>query len=72
MYKQKSYCLYCRCSNIKTLNMSNTNTANDIQSASELPKLRTLNITNSQVEAIQYSMLQFLLIIVIRYLMLVN
>jgi hypothetical protein len=34
--------------------MSNTNTANDIQAASELPKLRTLNITNSQVEAIQY------------------
>lgn len=40
--------------NIKALDMSNTNTANDIQAASELPKLRTLNITNSQVEAIQY------------------
>lgn len=40
--------------NIKELNVSGTNTPNDIQVASSLPNLRTLNISNSQVSAIQY------------------
>lgn len=40
--------------NIKELNISSTNTPNDIQAASSLPNLRTLNISNSQVSAIQY------------------
>lgn len=40
--------------NIKELNVSSTNTPNDIQVASSLPNLRILNISNSQVSAIQY------------------
>lgn len=40
--------------NIKELNVSSTNTPNDIQVASSLPNLRTLNISDSQVSAIQY------------------
>lgn len=40
--------------NIETLNVSSTNTANDIQAAASLPNLKTLDISNSQVVAIQY------------------
>lgn len=40
--------------NIKELNVSSTNTPNDIQVASSLPNLRILNIYNSQVSAIKY------------------
>lgn len=40
--------------NIETLDISSTNTANDIQAAASLPKLKNLNIGNSQVAAIQY------------------
>lgn len=40
--------------NIESLDVSSTNTANDIQAAANLPNLRNLNISNSQIVAIQY------------------
>lgn len=40
--------------NIASLNVSGTNFDADIQAAQELPQLRTLNISNSQVSAIQF------------------
>lgn len=40
--------------NIESLNLSNTNTAKVVQVASALPKLRTLDIRNSNLNSIQY------------------
>nr|DAT72373.1 MAG TPA: leucine-rich repeat protein [Crassvirales sp.] len=40
--------------NIESLDVSSTNTANDIQAAANLPNLRNLKISNSEIVAIQY------------------